>query len=277
MISDNVPREAGLDAVVSVILRSRNPLHDISNELGHLLYPEELIRFRSGGLTAKEFIELMESERKEFIARGIIPSYGYALGFIREGEDYLTQDRAKIRERNFWDGDELYRLILPDLNAYNPSFGISLFPEETTTIPEKKAMMDEFGSPRYPRGYNHVKTLLLYDKRNNKYYLVIVPGDQMANLKNIKRELGVGNLRFSDDPREIVGRESGAISHFVQEQYFPNIERILVAEDLLIGYTKPHYSIPLDRRSAIVLADIRDLINVLRRTEGFPQIVIYNN
>ena len=52
---------------------------------------------------------------------------------------------------------------------------------------------------------------------------------------------------------------------------------MLFADDLLVGYSKPCYSIPIDKRAAIVLADTNDLIAVLRKIQGFPKIGTYNN
>lgn len=276
MISNNVLREAGLDAVIRIILESENPLYGLSAKLGYLLWPEELIQFRGGGLTAEEFIKLMESERKEFLRDGIIPSYGHPLAFIREGQDYLGRTN-KEKKDIFWFADRLYFLVLPELNAYNPSFGISAFPEETVSIQERETMMERLDHPDFPRNYAHVKTLLLYDRTANKHYLVVVPGQQRVNMRNVKAELHVQNLRFTDDPREIIGRESGSVSPLVHNQYFHNIGGILFAEELLGGYSKPHYSVPIGRRAALVLADISDLIGILRSVHGFPEIMNYNN
>lgn len=278
MITDSVPRKVGLDLVVDIILESRNPLQDLAAKLGHLLYPDELIKFR-GVLyptDAEEFITRLEQEREAFLREGKIPSYGDPLTFIREGKDYLdhSQDEKKA---TFWFADQLYFLVIPELNAYNPSFGISVFPEEMLSIQEREAMMEELDHPRFPRNYTHVKTILLYDRNTNKHYLVVVPGEQRVNMRNVKEELFVKNLRFADNPEEIVGREPGAVSPFVHDQYFANIERILFAEELLVGHSKPHYSIPIDKRAALVLADTSDLIGILREVHGFPKIVTYNN
>lgn len=278
MIIDSVPRKVGLDLVVDIILESRNPLQDLAAKLGHLLHPDELIKFR-GVLyptDAEEFITRLEQERGAFLRKGKIPSYGHPLAFIREGKDYLDHNQDE-KKATFWFADQLYFLVIPELNAYNPSFGISVFPEETTSIQERETMMEELDHPRFPRNYTHVKTLLLYDRNTNKHYLVAVPGQQRVNMRNVKAELYAQNLRFADGPREIIGRESGAVSPFVHNQYFHNIEGILFAEELLVGHSKPHYSIPIDKRAAIVLADTKDLIVVLREVRGFPKIVTYNN
>ena len=249
---------------------------DISDELGHLLYPEELIKFRGNGLNAKQFVELMQSEWEKYIAEGTIPSYGNPLAVIRGGKDYLGHSENKKRDY-FWVDNTTYHLILPGSNAYNSSFGISLFPEEAKTIRERIESIYKFGNPRFPNGHIQVKTLLLYDQGTNKHYLIIAPGMQRVNLNNVKSGLNAKNLTFADDPQGIIGRESGAVGPLVQEQCFTNIDGMLFADDLLVGYSKPCYSIPIDKRAAIVLADTNDLIAVLRKIQGFPKIGTYNN
>jgi hypothetical protein len=274
MITTNIPRKKGLDAVVLNILGSKQPLINLASELGVFFHPEDLIRFRAGDFPdACELVYALVDDEAVFG-----PFLRDALSYLRQGRDYIGEDRAEIR-RAFWLGDQTYHFVDVKADAFNPNFALSLFPEETTTIDEKKGLMDEFTDPRFPKNYEHVKTLLLYD--GNSYYLAVVPGNQRVNTKAVKRQLGIPkkkDLRIASvNPEEIVGREPGCVSPFIQKDHFPNISKILFAKELLEPYSQLHYSFPIDRRSAVVVSDVNDLIDTLREVEGFPKIEVYEN
>ena len=274
MITADIPRKKGLDIVILSILGSKQPLINLASELGSFFHPEDLIRFR-----AKDFPDACELVYALIDDEAVFgPFLRDALSYLRQSEDYLGEDRAEVR-RAFWLGDQTYHFIDVDTNAYNPNFAISLFPEETTTIDEKKGLMTEFTDPRFPKEYEHVKTLLLYD--GSSYYLAVVPGNQRVNTKAVKKQLGIGkkkDLRIASvNPEEVIGREAGCVSPFIQKDCFPNISKVFFAKELLEAYSQPHYSFPMDRRSAVVVSDVNDLVDTLREVEGFPEIEIYKN
>jgi len=277
MIHKKLPRKQGLDLVVQTIVQSTNPTSDLFNHLP--LFPKDLIYFRGSfaGENAPEFVEEVATVEKALAATGS-PHLRVASTYLKQGVEYLGEDDCALREA-FWLGDQPYFFLDVANNAYNPSFAVSLFPEETSSISEKEAMMEEFTSPRFPKEYQHVKTLLLRHK--DTFYLAVIPGDERLNTKALKKSLGLSNsanLCFAtDDPVNITGRERGAVSPLIQQGSFGNLSQVFIADDLQEGYTQPHYSFAIDRRSALVVSDMNDTIDILKNTPGYPPIGIYRN
>lgn len=60
----------------------------------------------------------------------------------------------------------------------------------------------------------NAKNLFCYDKKNKKYYLIIVSGDDRVNLKKLKKDHGIKSLNFASDEqlKEVLDLTPGSVS-----------------------------------------------------------------
>ena len=60
----------------------------------------------------------------------------------------------------------------------------------------------------------NAKNVFVYDKKNDKYYLLTVHGDKKANLKKFKKDHGIKSLSFADDEQldQVLGVSQGSVS-----------------------------------------------------------------
>ncbi len=76
--------------------------------------------------------------------------------------------------------------------------------------------MEGMEALRLPFADEVVKNLFLRDDKKRAYYLVIMPEDKPANLKELRRLLKARPLRFAsaEDLEELLGLYAGAVSPF---------------------------------------------------------------
>lgn len=276
MIEANVPRGQGLDKVVTAIVSNENPLLYIAENMP--FFPCAIVKHRNEfGTTARELVAQLEAEREEWPGNPDNPII--ALESFKEKKVYAFAEDA-IRD-HFYQGLQDYYFVDVENNAYNPSFILALFPEETTTIQEKEDMIDDFtAKPWYQvKNYEQVKTIMMRSGVEN--YLVAVPGEQKINVRAVADELEISKKHMGfaklEDVEKILG-EIGGVSPLIYEKAFDKISSVLVAQELVEdGYSKPHYNVVLDKKSALVVSDLGDVMNVLDRIDGYPEIRVFEN
>ncbi len=279
MINDNVPRTFGLDAVITAIIHSKNPLQTIATDF--TFYPSHLVLLRQHGATARELIQEGISYDSIVPTSTWPPSPRIALESIAHGGDYTDADE-KILKEVFPFGEQEYFLLDTSENAYNPSFSLVLFPTPTVSIPQKESMLTRFTkTPWIPiKNYEHLKTLVVSD--GNHQYLVTVSGEERADFRAVAMVLGVPYKKIALVPQNevagYVGRPVGAVSPFMHHTGFDNISGVFFADNVVsTGYARPHYEIPLDTRSSLVVSDMRDVIPLLQKMSGYPAVKFFQN
>lgn len=76
--------------------------------------------------------------------------------------------------------------------------------------------MEGMAALQLPFAHEVVKNLFLRDDKKRAYYLVVMPEDKPANLKELRRSLASRPLRFAseDDLDAILGLRAGAVTPF---------------------------------------------------------------
>ncbi|MBS3132099.1 hypothetical protein J4212_06710 [Candidatus Woesearchaeota archaeon] len=280
-------KQPGLDSVVNIILKRDKPLLNVFREFGSLLFTEEhaemLNNLLSDSKTSESTRHLL---RLGYYSGDCVPFQFRARDFLATGVDYARMPESE-RMIAFPKGDQRVYLLNRANAQFDQHFAISLFPEESTGIDEKGKMIGRYKNPVFARDDEQVKTLLLYNAHLGQFYLAVVPGNDKVNIKGIAeildlRKSGLSKKQAdivvaSKTPQEIIGRESGAVSPLIHVQYFRNVQNVFVAEQLLTPYSKPHYAMVVDRRSALVVSDVQKLMDILGGINGFPEIKTYNN
>ena len=170
-------------------------------------------------------------------------------------------------------------------DSYNPSFSLMIYPRETRTIAEKVQMLQEYG---YNVG-EQVKSLLFTDGVDN--YMITVSGEEKADIEKVKYMLNLGRNEndkgndkahvslYRGDVELVTGRPSGALSPLIYNgvEEGQRLTTIYIARNLLKGYSRPQYHIVLDKRSALVLSDMNDLLEILGGIPSFPIVIPFHN
>lgn len=276
MIQDYVPRRFGLDTVVPQILKSKVPLRDVAQQ--NVFLPPEILHFFGNRFeNARELLANLGGTTEN----GSPTTPRIALERIAAGGDYLEVDDGVLRDA-FPNGDQDYHYVDVEANAFNPSFSLVLFPKETVSVRDKTEMLQDFTYPPWynPGKYEHVKSIVLSDGK--AYYMVTLRGDERIDMKKMERILGVKKKKIkfvpSDEVEDLVGRSVGAVSPLIHESCYENIHAIWITKELMrTGYSQPHYNLVLDKRSALVISDMNDVVNILNGTPYFPQVMQFHN
>lgn len=74
--------------------------------------------------------------------------------------------------------------------------------------------MDDLVGMDLPVTNADAKNVFVYDKKNDKHYLITVHGDKKANLKKFKKDHGIKSLNFADDEQlaEVLEVDQGSVS-----------------------------------------------------------------
>ena len=279
MIQNYVPRNFGLDAVINDVLSSDTPLRTLTEK--HIFIPADLLKIRVNSFeTVDEMIRTLRAGgNSEIASLPVVPRV--ALEHVARGQEYLMADEESLREAFPFGGQEYY-FVDASSNRYNDSFTLALFPRETITIGEKRSMLETFTyPPRFnPEKYEHIKSLVF--KVGDSYIMVVVKGEERADLINIadmlhvrKKDLQMAQL---EEVSQLTGREVGAVSPLLYEPCFRNMMAIYFSRNLLEdSYSKPHYELMLDKRSALVVSDLRDVLGILKGVPNYPQIFQFVN
>jgi len=273
-----VPRAHGLKDIVDVAINSSAPLRDLFARFGNRLMEELTLQiFHMGRMSIGELVEHCNRTDMEY------PENSNALVFpskrIRKGEDYLGLPEEMLRN-SFCFGGINYFYCDTDMNSYNPSFMIAVYPRETISCRQKSDMITDFTWRKdLVPGRMPVKSILF--EHENNHYLAVVPGSKKVDFISIGRQLGLSRSQSKrlgpaqSDPNEIIGRESGAVGLLMHPLGMQRIKGIFVDSELKTPYSKPYYDIPLDKRSALVVSDMDDLFCVLAQHANYPLIHLF--
>ena len=102
--------------------------------------------------------------------------------------------------------------------------------------------------------------------------------NSLAGHLDMSRKQAARELRLSpQDPRDVLGRARGEIGMLFMQTHFGNVQNVFVEKSLLLPYTGPKYSLPIDTSSRLVVSDVTDLIGVLEGIRGYPEILAFDN
>lgn len=284
----NIPRKEGLKRIIRVVTRRQSPLEELFREIGERLMEEvAILACRMQELTLQEFIDKCKKADQEHFsdpekramllaAEEIDPKFVFMLG-----KDYICQP-AEVLKKSFSFSSRDYFYCSPELDGYNTSFLITVYPEQTVRTREKEDIIDRYAWRKEAKPERIILKSVLFEQ-GGKYFIAAVPSDKKVDFKAVGRELGISSneakriLPYQGNPAEIVGREAGAIGPIIHNDFIKNISSVFVDESVKIPYCSPIYDVPMDRRSSLVLSDIADLFDVLHENKQYPQMKFFEN